>query len=198
MTLPSTITDKHLATLTGLITASGGTYDLLEVYTGETIIKLPQSSPDDVAKAFDKARVAQHAWAALPLSGRLAVMKRFHALMLDNYETVVDLMQAETGKVRADAELEAPFIAGVINFYGENAESFLAEETPRAYMPMMRVKKLRTVLRPHPVVGNISPWNFPLILAFDDSIAALMAGAAVVIKPSEFTPLITMEIVRAL
>src|SRR5205823_12434395 len=57
--------------------------------------------------------------------------------------------------------------------------------------------KLRVVYSPYQVVGNISPWNFPLILSFDDTIAALMAGAAAVIKPSEFTPLTTMEIVRA-
>jgi acyl-CoA reductase-like NAD-dependent aldehyde dehydrogenase len=107
------------------------------------------------------------------------------------------VMQAETGKVRADAELEAPLICDVINFYGENAERFLADETPSAHLPLLKVKRLRVVYRPYQVVGNISPWNFPLILSFDDSIAALMAGAAVVIKPSEFTPLTPMELVRA-
>ena len=59
------------------------------------------------------------------------------------------------------------------------------------------MKRLRIVYRPYPVVGVISPWNFPLILAFDDAIPALVAGCAVVIKPSEFTPLSTMELVRA-
>ena len=51
--------------------------------------------------------------------------------------------------------------------------------------------------RPHPVVGVISPWNFPLAIALGDSIPALQAGAAVVVKPSEFTPLGLIEVVEA-
>jgi acyl-CoA reductase-like NAD-dependent aldehyde dehydrogenase len=61
---------------------------------------------------------------------------------------------------------------------------------------MFKVKRLRIRYRPYPVVGVISPWNFPLILAYDDAIPALMAGSAVVIKPSEVTPLVAMEIER--
>jgi acyl-CoA reductase-like NAD-dependent aldehyde dehydrogenase len=59
-----------------------------------------------------------------------------------------------------------------------------------------KVRKLRVRYRPYPVVGIISPWNFPLILSAGDGIPALMAGAAVVIKPSEFTPLELMEVIR--
>ena len=61
----------------------------------------------------------------------------------------------------------------------------------------MKVKKLKVQYRPYPVVGVISPWNFPLILSLGDAIPALMAGAAVVIKPSEITPLGLGEIVEA-
>jgi acyl-CoA reductase-like NAD-dependent aldehyde dehydrogenase len=61
---------------------------------------------------------------------------------------------------------------------------------------MFKVKRLRIRYSPYPVVGVISPWNFPLILAYDDAIPALMAGSAVAIKPSEVTPLSAMEIAR--
>ena len=61
----------------------------------------------------------------------------------------------------------------------------------------MKVKKLRVQYRPYPVVGVISPWNFPLILSLGDAIPALLAGCAVVIKPSEITPLGLGEIVEA-
>ena len=61
----------------------------------------------------------------------------------------------------------------------------------------MKVKKLKVQYRPYPVVGVISPWNFPLILSLGDAIPALIAGAAVVIKPSEITPLGPGEIVEA-
>ena len=61
----------------------------------------------------------------------------------------------------------------------------------------MRTKRLRVQYRPYPVVGVISPWNFPLILSLGDAVPALQAGAAVVIKPSEVTPLGVAEIVEA-
>ena len=64
-------------------------------------------------------------------------------------------------------------------------------------MPMLKVKRLRIVYRPHQVVGNISPWNFPLILSLGDAIPALQAGCAVVVKPSEFTPLGLSEVIEA-
>jgi len=61
----------------------------------------------------------------------------------------------------------------------------------------MKTKKLRVHYRPYPVVGVISPWNFPLILSLGDAIPALQAGAAVVIKPSEVTPLALGEVIEA-
>ncbi len=163
---------------------------------GSLLATVPVDSPAKVHEVVARVRAAQPAWEAMGFAGRKHWLGKLRDWLIDNDERLADLMQAETGKVRADAKLEAPFIAGAINFYSENAERFLADETPSASLPLMRVKKLRTVHRPYQVVGNISPWNFPLILAFDDSIAALMAASAVVIKPSEFTPLIAMEIVR--
>ena len=75
--------------------------------------------------------------------------------------------------------------------------AFLAEETPSPHSPFVKAKALRVHLRPHPVAGIISPWNFPLILSLGDAIPALVAGCAVVIKPSEFTPLSLIEVVEA-
>ena len=63
--------------------------------------------------------------------------------------------------------------------------------------PLLKAKRAKIVYRPFGVVGMISPWNFPVILSLGDAIPALLAGNAVVIKPSEITPLTLMEIVRA-
>ena len=107
-------------------------------------------------------------------------------------------MQAETGKVRADASNEPAYLADLINFYGTRAAKFIGErEQSGPTRPLLAAKKLQVQYRPHPVVGIISPWNFPLILALGDAIPALQAGAAVVIKPSEFTPLGLIEVVEA-
>ena len=139
-------------------------------------------------------RAAQPEWEALGFEGRYRWLGKLRDWIFDNLDPLADVMQAESGKVRADAEMEAPFICDAINFWGERAAGYLADETPGSHNPLFKVKRLRITYRPYPVVGVISPWNFPLILAYDDAIPALMAGAAVVIKPSEVTPLIAMEV----
>jgi acyl-CoA reductase-like NAD-dependent aldehyde dehydrogenase len=164
---------------------------------GSLIRTVPIDSPRRVGEVVARVREAQPEWEAIGLAGRRRWLERLRDWMIDNHGRLADVMQEETGKVRAEAELEAPFLCGTINYYAENAREFLAEETPTPHMLPLKVKRLRIVYRPYPVVGVISPWNFPLILAFDDAIPALTAGCAVVIKPSEFTPLSAIELVRA-
>jgi acyl-CoA reductase-like NAD-dependent aldehyde dehydrogenase len=164
---------------------------------GSLLTHVPIDPPERVREVVARVRAAQPEWEAIGFAGRRRWLAKLRDWLFDNEQRIADVMQAETGKVRADADLEAPFICDVINFYGQNAERYLADETPSAHMPALKVKRLRVVYRPYQVVGNISPWNFPLILSFDDSIVALMAGCAVVIKPSELTPLTAMEVVRA-
>jgi acyl-CoA reductase-like NAD-dependent aldehyde dehydrogenase len=174
--------------------------DSIEVHKpvdGSLLATVPVDGPERVREVVDRVRGAQPGWEAIGFAGRRRWLGSLRDWLIENSDHVADVMQAETGKVRADAELEAPFICDVINFYSENAERFLADEAPSPHLPLLKVKRLQVVYRPYQVVGNISPWNFPVILSFDDSIAALMAGCAVVVKPSEFTPLAAMEVVRA-
>ena len=172
------------------------TFDVHRPVDGSIITSVAIDSPERVAEVVARVRAAQPEWEALGFEGRYQWLGKLRDWMFDNLDPIADVMQEETGKVRADAELEAPFICDAINFWGERAAGYLADETPPSPNPMFKVKRLRITYRPYPVVGVISPWNFPLILAFDDAIPALMAGAAVVIKPSEVTPLVAMEIVR--
>jgi acyl-CoA reductase-like NAD-dependent aldehyde dehydrogenase len=177
-------------------TADGATIDVHRPVDGSTIRSIPVDPPERVAEVVGRVRAAQPEWESMGLAGRRRWLERLRDWMIANEARLADVMQEETGKVRAEAEAEAPFLCGSINYYCEHAEEFLAEETPTPHILPLRVKRLRIVYRPYPVVGVISPWNFPLILAFDDAIPALLAGCAVVIKPSEFTPLSTMEIIR--
>ena len=185
------------ATGDGAPAAAGEAIEVRRPADGSLIARVPVDSPERVREIVERLRRAQPEWEAIGFAGRRRWLGKLRDWLFDNEDRVSELMQSETGKVRADAELEAPFVCDVINFYGDNAERFLADETPSPHMPAIKVKRLRVVYRPYQVVGNISPWNFPLILSFDDSVAALMAGCAVVIKPSEFTPLTAIEVVRA-
>ena len=102
---------------------------------GSLLSTVDVDSPERVREVVARVRAAQPEWEALGIEGRYHWLGKLRDWLIDNHDRVADLMQAETGKVRADAELEAPFIAGVINFYGENAERFLADETPRLPAP---------------------------------------------------------------
>jgi acyl-CoA reductase-like NAD-dependent aldehyde dehydrogenase len=174
--------------------------DQIEVHnpaTGGLIATVAVDSPDAVAATVARVRANQPEWEAIGIEGRYHWLGKLRDWLLDNSERVLDTMQAETGKVRAEAANEPVYLADLINFYGTKASKFIGEEAVRPHSPLLAGKKLRVQYRPHPVVGIISPWNFPLILALGDAIPALQAGAAVVIKPSEFTPLGLAEVVKA-
>jgi betaine-aldehyde dehydrogenase len=176
--------------------AEGATFEVHRPADGSVIRQLPIDPPERVAEVAGRVRAAQPEWESMGFAGRRRWLGRFRDWLIDNEPRLADVMQEETGKVRAEAEAEAPLISASINYYSEHGENFLAEETPTPNILPLRVKRLRITYRPYPVVGVITPWNFPLLLALDDAVPALVAGCAVVIKPSEFTPLSTMEAIR--
>jgi acyl-CoA reductase-like NAD-dependent aldehyde dehydrogenase len=172
-------------------------FDVVRPADGSVIESVAIDSPDRVREVVARVRSAQPAWEALGFEGRRIWMERLRDWLLANQEEITDLMQAESGKVRADAGLEVPHLCDMINYYADAGAGYLADEEPSPHLPLMRTKRLKVVYRPYPVVGLISPWNFPLILSAGDAIPAMFAGAAVVVKPSEITPLCFMELVRA-
>jgi acyl-CoA reductase-like NAD-dependent aldehyde dehydrogenase len=171
--------------------------EVLNPATGGVIAKVPIDAPEQVAATVARVRANQPEWEAMGIEGRYHWLGKLRDWIIDNRERILDTMQAETGKVRADAASEPVYITDVINFYGTRGAGFIGEESVRPHSALLASKKLRIQYRPHPVVGIISPWNFPLILSLGDAVPALTAGAAVVIKPSEFTPLGLAELVKA-
>jgi aldehyde dehydrogenase (NAD+)/succinate-semialdehyde dehydrogenase/glutarate-semialdehyde dehydrogenase len=182
MALPASITDDLLTRLTGMVAAGGGgTHKVVEVYTGEVITALPQSTPADVERAYAEARAAQTGWAATPLDKRLAVMRRFHSLLLKEHATVVDLMQAETGKARRMSFEEVCDVAMTTSHYLKNARRLLTDRRRGGVIPF--VSTSTEVRVPKGVIGLISPWNFPFATSLSDAMPALIAGNGVVLKP---------------
>ncbi len=164
---------------------------------GTLIGTVPLDDREAVQAAVARVRSNQPAWEALGIKGRRKYLFQLRDWLLDHEDEIADLMQAETGKVRADASSETVYLADLINFYGKKAKRFIGEEKVSAPSPLMSVKKLRVQHRPYEVAGVISPWNFPLILSLGDAIPALIAGCAVVIKPSELTPLGLQRVLKA-
>ncbi|MET7510090.1 aldehyde dehydrogenase family protein, partial [Streptomyces albidoflavus] len=150
-------------------------------YTGAPLADLPVSTPAAVEEAFARARSAQKAWAATPVAERKKILLRYHDLVLARQDEALDLMQAENGKTRRDAFLEVVDIGIVARYYARNAARYLAPKRRRGAIPLLtHTTELR---HPKGVVTVISPWNYPLSMAASDTIAALMAGNAVVQKP---------------
>jgi acyl-CoA reductase-like NAD-dependent aldehyde dehydrogenase len=173
------------------------TIDVLNPATGGIAGTITVDTPEMVAATVARVRGAQAEWETLGNEGRYHWLGRLRDWMLDNTERIADTMQAETGKVRGDTAAELVYLADLINFYGTKADKFIGDENVRAHSPLMATKKLRVQYRPFPVVGVISPWNFPLAISLGDSLPALQAGAAVVVKPSEFTPLCLIDVIKA-
>lgn len=155
-------------------------------FTGRTVGSVPHATADDVAAAVDRARTAQAGWSATALDERAAVLVRFARRVLDHRDEVLDLIQLESGKARADALEEVLDVATVATYYARSARHHLAPRRRRGAVPLLT----RAVEHHHPkgVVGIIAPWNYPLSLAAGDALPALVAGNAVVLKPDRATP----------
>jgi acyl-CoA reductase-like NAD-dependent aldehyde dehydrogenase len=163
---------------------------------GVVVGHVPIDSPEIVAQKANELRSHQPEWEAIGAEGRKRWLLRFQGWMLDNLEHLTDVLQSETGKTRAEASAEGPASADILNYFAQNAGSFLADRHPKAHSPLMRTKRLTTTYHPYPVVGLIIPWNFPLMNVALDGVAALAAGASVLLKPSEVTPLSAVEFAR--
>lgn len=182
MSLPASITPSLLERLTSMVVSTTDRHhELIEVFTGEPFAKIPQSSPEDVEEAYRRARRAQALWANWPLRRRLEVMKRFHALLLEENLIVVDLMQAETGKARRMAFEETCDVAMTTSHYIKAAPRILKEKRHGGVVPV--VSTSTEVPVPKGVIALISPWNFPFATSLSDAIPALIAGNGVVLKP---------------
>jgi len=155
--------------------------------TGQVIGKLPIADEAAVHNTVERARAVQPAWAALSFQQRGAYLQRFRDVMLERSDTITRLISQEVGKPLIEGLLsEIMAGADIINYYVKNAEKMLADEP----VPLHLLKHRKSYLHyaPMGVIGIISPWNFPFILALSEVVTALIAGNTVILKPSELTP----------
>lgn len=161
-----------------------------EVFTGKELTTIPIGTADDVTAAFAKARAAQRRWASRPVKERCAVIERYRDLVVAHREFLMDVAQAETGKARSAAQEEIVDIMLNARYYARQAGKLLGPQRVKGLLPGF----VKTVVNHHPkgVVGVIAPWNYPMTLSISDSIPALLAGNAVVVKPDSQTPYCTL------
>lgn len=164
---------------------------VIEIQSPATLQKIGEVNIDsaaDVRAAIATARAAFRRWNALDIKQRANVLLSVRDLLLAKQENIIQTICAENGKPRLEAISEFFYVCDVITFYAKQAKRFLKPE--RVTPHLLRNKKVTVHYQPRGVIGLITPWNFPFILTIGEAIPALMAGNAVVIKPSEWTPLI--------
>lgn len=186
---PASITPQRISQLTTLV-AVGANPEYVTTkapYTGSPLAALPQCTSADIKSAYERAHIAQQKWAATSVDERARIILRFHDLVLERQDEILDLIQAENGKTRRDAFIEVSDIAVTSRYYARTASRLLSPKRRRGAIPPLT--KTTELHHPKGVVAIISPWNYPLSMAAGDAIPALLAGNAVVQKPDSQTAL---------
>lgn len=181
----------YVRRLTRRIAAGPGeTAALVSPVHGQPLADVPQSSERDVDEAFARARLLQEQWARTPLQERAAALLRFHDLVLERQDEIVDLIVWESGKARKHAFDEVMHVALTARYYGQTAQEHLGSERRAGVVPVLTRVDVHHV--PKGVVGIISPWNYPFTMGISDGLPAILAGNAVVSKPDAQTVLTSL------
>jgi succinylglutamic semialdehyde dehydrogenase len=160
-----------------------------EPATGE---QLWTGSVGDPAEAVARARAAWPAWAARPLSVRIETMRRFANAVRGKLDDFADLIARETGKPLWEARTEAEAVVNKVDI----SVSAYAERTSQRRLEGALGSKVAVRHKPHGVLAVLGPYNFPAHLPNGHIVPALIAGNAVVFKPSEKTPAVGEMLTR--
>jgi succinate-semialdehyde dehydrogenase/glutarate-semialdehyde dehydrogenase len=163
--------------------------------TGEILRQLECASEKDVHAAVARARAAQAAWSAAGVRHRIAILREFQHQLLQRKSEIAEAITREAGKPVAEAlTTEVLVVLDAARFLIDNAYRLLRDESLPHGSLATKLKSGVLVREPYGVVAIISPWNYPFSIPATETLAALVAGNAVVLKPSEFTPLAALEL----
>jgi betaine-aldehyde dehydrogenase len=171
--------------------ADGATEEVTNPANGEVIAEMQLSGEEDVDRAVKAAKRAFPGWAATTPGERAAAIIKLADLLEEHAEELADLEAADAGKPRAAfLEDEMPFLSDNLRFFagagrvldGKSAGEYVANRT--------------SMIRREPVgvVGQIAPWNYPLMMAIWKIGPALATGCTIVLKPAETTPISTLKL----
>ncbi len=153
--------------------------------TGEVDYHIEPPSKEELRATTARLREAQKEWERGGLDQRIAAMSAWRDAIGSDRQALLDALVADTGRI-AESHLEIDAIMRSIERWCGMAPELLMDQPARpASIPSVHVAQ---GLRPYALVGVISPWNFPLLLSLIDAIPALLAGCAVIVKPSEIAP----------
>ena len=153
--------------------------------TGAQFGEVKMTSPQDVQQAVNEMRAAFPAWGKKSVRERIAILRKFQQVLIEDREEISSVLNQDCGKSRQDGLIELFVSVDMLAQYRGNAERWLKPKKVSSGLYLF--KRCYVEYRPHGVVAIISPWNYPLTLSLPPVLAALLAGNTVVLKPSEVT-----------
>ena len=153
--------------------------------TGQHDYEITEPSAPELDSLCARLRTGQSAWVTYTIEERVAVMQRWKIAVEAHKAELIEALSADTGR-HWETLLEADLVASSIDRWCNiSKDFFVAPARKESSIPFLEIQQ---DLVPYALVGVISPWNFPLLLSLIDTIPALLAGCAVVVKPSEIAP----------
>jgi acyl-CoA reductase-like NAD-dependent aldehyde dehydrogenase len=167
--------------------------------TGEVLREFECAGEAEILAVVARARLAQAAWAEFGLRRRIAVLRKFQAKLHAKKSEIADAITREAGKPVAEALVtEVMVVLDAARFLIDNAWALLRDEPIPHGNLATKLKRGYLVREPYGIVGIISPWNYPFSIPATETLAALVSGNAVVLKPSELTPAVALELASLL
>lgn len=157
---------------------------VMDPRTGAYERELAPPSGEELASLAQSLRAGQRAWGGRSTAERAEILERFADALTAATDELTAALVADTGR-RIETDQEVIAVAGMARRWARAAPALLEPERSESAVPGI---SLLTTSSPYPLIGVISPWNFPLLLTLIDAIPALAAGCAVLMKPSEVTP----------
>jgi acyl-CoA reductase-like NAD-dependent aldehyde dehydrogenase len=163
--------------------------DSIDPATNEVVARFQATRLSDVPEIFERARRAQKEWAAHSLAHRCVTLLRLRDAIYARRDDIADNISRETGKPRVEAIFAEVLLAlDTVNFLARQAPAWLRSERVPHHNLALKAKSGWMEFHPHGVVAVISPWNYPFSIPIAQIVPALVAGNAVVLKPSELAP----------
>ena len=163
------------------------TLSIVNPATGSAVLRLAADGPREVAQRYAAARAAQPRWAATPIRKRIAAIEKFRAQVVARGDALAQTLTQEVGKPIRQSRNELKGLLGRLDFFIAESARVLREQ--KVFTDASQRMDERVTHEPLGVVANISAWNYPYFVGSNVFVPALVAGNAVLYKPSEYATL---------
>ncbi|MBF2025828.1 MAG: aldehyde dehydrogenase family protein [Oscillatoriales cyanobacterium C42_A2020_001] len=162
--------------------------------TGEIDDWITPPSREELKQVCDRLRKSQGHWQAMGLEHRIAILQQWKQQITSNSSELINALTIDTGRLSV-SELELNSFLNNIDRWCRLAPDLLKTFQKNTVIPFIQLQQTAV---PYPLVGIISPWNFPLLLSTIDLIPALLAGCAAIVKPSEIAPRFVQPLLKTI